>query len=164
MRKEGATPQPRPFASVSGVISSAFGIGFLPAAPGTWASLATLPLGWLIAEAGGSLALAGAALIVCLIGVIASDLVVRRLGVQDPQAIVVDEVAGQLLTLSLAPLTWQGFLAAFLAFRVFDIVKPWPASWADRDLDGGLGVMMDDMFAGAYGALIVLAASWLGWL
>jgi len=76
----------------------------------------------------------------------------------------VDEVAGQLLTLSLAPLTWQGFLAAFLAFRVFDIVKPWPASWADRDLDGGLGVMMDDMFAGAYGALIVFAASWLGWL
>lgn len=164
MKSDQATPQPRAFGSVSGVISTAFGIGFLPGAPGTWASLATLPFGWLIADAGGPLALVGATLAVCLIGVVASERVVWRLGVQDPSAIVVDEVAGQLLALSLAPITWQGFLVAFLAFRVFDIVKPWPASWADRDLDGGLGVMMDDMFAGAYGALIVFAANWLGWL
>lgn len=145
-------------------LGTAGGLGYLPLVPGTWASAATLPVGWLLAMAGGMPALIAASLIVFGIGVAVSARIVARTGVEDPSIIVIDEVAGQLLALAVAPLTWQAYLVAFLAFRVFDIVKPWPASWADREIGGGWGVMVDDMFAGAYGAAVVYAFVWQGWI
>ena len=146
------------------VLGTAGGLGYLPLVPGTWASAATLPVGWLLAMAGGMPALVAASLLVFAVGVAASARIVARTGVEDPSIIVIDELAGQLLALTVAPLTWQAYLVAFLAFRVFDILKPWPASWADREIGGGWGVMVDDMFAGAYGAAVVYAFVWQGWI
>ena len=88
----------------------------------------------------------------------ASSEYVRWAGVEDPSAVVIDEVAGQWLALVLAdPHLWWTWAIGFAAFRLFDIVKPWPVSWADRTLHGGLGVMLDDVLAGLYG-VVVLAA------
>ena len=72
-----------------------------------------------------------------------------------PGAIVIDEVVGQLLVLSIAPLSLSYFLTAFVLFRITDIFKPWPASWADRSVSGGFGIMLDDVFAAAYAAAIL---------
>lgn len=148
----------------SGWIASIGGIGLLPLAPGTWASAATLPLGWAVAVWLGPWGLVAASLAVFALGVWASNLVIRQIETDDPSVIVIDEVAGQLLTLVLAPLTWQGYLAAFIAFRFFDLTKTWPVSVVDREVGGGFGAMADDMLAGLYGMLIVFAALQFGWL
>jgi phosphatidylglycerophosphatase A len=76
----------------------------------------------------------------------------------DPGWIVADEVVGMWIALALAPVSLLGFAFAFVAFRFFDIAKPWPVSWADRNVGGGLGVMLDDVFAGLYAAGTVLIA------
>lgn len=139
------------------LLATWFGSGLLPKAPGTWGSLAALPFAWAIAQCFGSLALVPAALAVFLLGCWASDRVVRTSGIKDPGHIVIDEVAGQWLTLAAAPpglLAW-GF--GFLLFRLADIVKPWPANWADRSVRGGLGVMLDDVLAAIYAAGALLA-------
>ena len=78
-----------------------------------------------------------------------------RLSRRDHGPVVIDEVAGMLISLLFLPATWPVMAAAFVAFRVFDIVKPWPASWADRELKGGLGIMLDDILAGLYAAAVV---------
>lgn len=134
------------------LIATWFGVGRLPWAPGSWGSLAALPFAWAIAGLLGPSALAIAAALLFVIGWWAAEQVTRASGVKDDGAIVVDEVAGQWLTLSVAPLDPLAYLAGLLLFRLFDIVKPWPARWADRDLGGGLGVMLDDIIAGAYAA------------
>lgn len=147
-----------------GWIAAMGGIGLLPTAPGTWASAATLPLGWAIAFHGGPWGLVAASLIVFAVGVWAASRVIRQIETDDPSVIVIDEMAGQLLTLAFAPLSWQGYLAAFIAFRFFDLTKIWPASWLDREIGGGFGAMADDMLAGFYGLLVILGAAHLGWL
>jgi len=80
---------------------------------------------------------------------------VRRSKAEDPQEIVVDEVAGQLLALAAAPVDWRWYLAGFILFRAFDILKPFPANWCDRSLPGGLGVMADDLIAGLYACILI---------
>ena len=138
----------------AGWIASGFGSGFSPRAPGTVGSaVALLPWWWL-----RTLPLPFYALAVAFafaIGVWASSWVVRRSGVQDPQVVVWDEFVGVWIALIAAPAGWIWMLAGFALFRLFDIWKPWPVSWADEKLHGGLGVMLDDVFAGVY-ALIVL--------
>ena len=136
-----------------------FGVGFLPRAPGTWASLAALPLGWYLHVAWGPLGVAAAAIALFAAGWWASELVVRLSGEPDPAYIVIDEVAGQLVALAVAPTDLLYYTAAFVGFRFFDIVKPWPVSWADRRVAGGLGVMLDDILAGLYVAAILFAVS-----
>lgn len=89
-------------------------------------------------------------LTIFLSGILASAVYVARSGREDAPEIVVDEVAGQLLALAAAPRSMAGLIAAFLLFRLFDIVKPFPANWCDRNLKGGVGVMADDIVAGAY--------------
>lgn len=143
------------------LISTWFGAGLLPIAPGTWGSAAALPFAWFIVWVGGPLALFAAAIVAFGLGVWAAESYSRHAGVKDASPIVIDEVAGQWLTLvpaSLDPLT---YLAGFLLFRVADIVKPWPANWADRALDGGLGVMLDDVFAGLYAAAALYGFIWV---
>lgn len=143
----------------SGILASGGGIGLIPYGPGTWASAATLPVGWLLANAFGDWGLVLGSLAVFLLGVAAAGRVVGHMDIEDPSLVVIDEVAGQLLTLLAAPLTWQWYLVSFVAFRVFDLAKPWPASWADREVPGGFGAMLDDMIAAAYafGAVFILA-------
>ena len=131
------------------------GSGLLPHAPGTWGSLFTLPLAWVIAERWGSEALLIAAAIAYVAGLWASEQYLKHSTSKDPSAIVIDESAGQLLSLALVPVEFWWYAAGFILFRAFDIFKPWPASWADRSLEGAVGVMTDDIFAAFY-ALIIL--------
>jgi phosphatidylglycerophosphatase A len=133
-------------------IATWFGSGLSPFASGTAGSLAALPFAYLIQVNFGSGALLLAALAIFFLGWWASNQYLRHRGGEDPGEIVVDEVAGQWLLLSVLPYTWQGYLAGFLLFRLFDVIKPWPVSWADRKVKGGLGVMLDDMLAALYPA------------
>ena len=135
------------------LIATWFGTGCLLKAPGTWGSLAALPFAWAIASYGGSVALLVAAGGALAAGIWASGVMERATGAKDPGKIVIDEVAGQWLTLVPVAPDPLLYLIGFLLFRVADIVKPWPASWCDRNLSGGVGVMLDDIAAGAYAAV-----------
>ncbi len=126
------------------------GAGLLPKAPGSWGSLAALPFGWLILETLGWQGVLVASLVVALLGWWASQVVLTRTGLKDPGAIVIDEVAGQLLCLAVVQADLWHFAVAFATFRVMDILKPFPANLADRKLCGGFGVMADDIVAGLY--------------
>ena len=139
-----------------------FGVGLVRPAPGTWGSACALPLAALLVWAGGPWALAVGIALVGGLGVWAAEVVERRSGESDADAVVVDEVVGQWIALLPAGLDPKLYALGFLAFRVIDIVKPWPASLADRRVKGGLGVMLDDVVAGLYAAAIVLLAGvWL---
>lgn len=137
-----------------GWIACGFGSGLSPVAPGTAGSLAAL-LPWLALRALPWPWFAVALVLAFALGVRVCDWAVRRLRIDDPDAVVWDEFVG--LWIALAPLVvWPRgnwwILAGFMLFRLFDIVKPWPVSWADRRIGGGLGVMLDDVIAGIYAA------------
>lgn len=119
--------------------------------PGTWGSAIALPPAWFIQAHGGAWALLAAAGVVFAVGCWAADTHIRATGREDPGEVVIDEVVGQWLVLVPAPLDPLLYLAGFLAFRVLDIAKPWPASWADRTVHGGFGAMLDDVLAALYG-------------
>jgi phosphatidylglycerophosphatase A len=133
------------------------GTGLLPWAPGSWASLSALPLAWLLMLAGGPWLLLAATLAVFVAGIWAAERYMAAVGIHDPTAIVVDEIAGQWLTLAIAPLDPLAYAIGFFLFRVFDVLKPWPVSWLDRRVGGGFGVMIDDIGAALYAG----AALWL---
>lgn len=135
------------------LIATFGGAGLLPKAPGTWGSLAALPFGLGLLWAGGPWLLALGVLAVTAAGWWASAAHAGLTGMDDPGEIVIDEVAGQWIALLPASLAWPDVLTAFLLFRAADIFKPWPASWADRRLHDGLGIMADDLVAGVYAAL-----------
>lgn len=141
------------------LVATWFGVGLLPGAPGTWGSLAALPFAWLIHLAFGWIGLAVAVAAVFAVGVWSAGAVVRSWGVKDPAAVVIDEVAGQWLTLLVVPPDPILYAIGFVLFRIADILKPWPASWADKRLEGGLGVMLDDVFAAAYAAAALYVMS-----
>ena len=140
-----------------------FGCGRVPKAPGTAGTLGAIPLYLLLAHYGGPLAVAAAAVAITAVGVWASNQVVRKLGIKDPQIVCIDEVAGVLITLLAAPATWAGLVAGVVLFRLFDQWKPWPARAAES-LPEGWGVMMDDVAAGAGGAVFLLGARAAGWM
>jgi len=141
------------------LIATFFGIGQLAPGPGTWASLATVLLWWLLSLAVSDhrtiLAIVIAAA-TTLIGIPAGTRVARESGIKDPAFVVIDEVAGQMLPLIIAPLRWKYLLMSFILFRCFDILKPPPLRALER-LPEGTGIMLDDIGAGLY-ALLVLAA------
>ncbi|PKU25703.1 phosphatidylglycerophosphatase A [Telmatospirillum siberiense] len=151
-----------PLGDPAALLSTWFGAGLLPKAPGTWGSLAALPFAWIISLNGGWPVLSIAILLVFLLGWWAADRTARVIGIADPGCIVIDEVAGQWLTLVAAPPDLLHYAIGFALFRLFDITKPWPANWADRRIKGGLGIMLDDVFAGLYGliAMQLLALVW----
>jgi phosphatidylglycerophosphatase A len=137
------------------VIATVGGVGHVPFAPGTVASTVTaLALGVLTPS---RLALLVAVLAVILVGTWAAQEAERVLGGKDPGAIVIDEVAGMAVSVLAVPLTPAVLAVAFVLFRVFDIVKPYPANALQR-LPGGVGVMIDDLVAGLYALLLVLGA------
>ena len=134
------------------IICTFFGAGLAPYAPGTMGSLAALPTAWLIESTFGSNGLYVATFLVFILGIWATNHYLTQTGKEDPSEVVIDEVAGQWLTLCFVPQEWLLYTLAFLAFRLFDITKPWPVSWADKRLKGGLGVMLDDILAAVYAA------------
>jgi len=146
------------------LISTWFGFGLLRPAPGTWGSFMALPFAWVILNWAGGTVLLAASLILLWIGIQQSERFAEASGDSDPSSVVVDEVVGMWLALVAVPMTWAGFAVAFVLFRFFDIVKPWPVSWADRDLKGGLGIMLDDVIAGIYATAIIIGLRVLGWL
>lgn len=132
------------------------GSGLAPKAPGTFGTLAAVPLYLLLQE----LPIWSYLLIVVLafvVGVWLCDVTARNLGVHDHPGIVWDEFVGYWLTMAAAPSGWQWVLLGFVLFRLFDIAKPWPIRLADRRLGGGFGIMFDDVLAGVYAWLLMQA-------
>ncbi len=138
-----------------------FGTGLAPKAPGTVGTLAGIPVylllvplplwGYLL----GTLVVIGAGIWIC-------DRAARDFGVHDHPAIVWDEVAGFLVTMIAAPVGVLWIVLGFVLFRLFDVLKPWPIGWLDRRVGGGLGIMVDDILAGVYAAVILQGIAW--WL
>ena len=144
------------------VIATWFGIGLVRFAPGSFGSLLALPFAWVIFEIGQLLALTVATLFAFVVGVWAANTYAQEITDDDPPEIVIDEVAGQWLPLLVVPSDILYYTLGFIFFRIADILKPWPVSLVDQRIKGGLGIMLDDMFAGIYAALALLAVQlWL---
>jgi len=137
------------------VLGTWFGCGKVPIAPGTAGTLGAIPV-YLLLRPFGAFAVAAAAFVLMLVGVWAANIIVDDTKLEDPQLVVIDEVAGVLVTLTIMPLSWLGILAGFVLFRIFDQFKPWPARAAE-DWPRGWGVVMDDIFAGIWGAAVLFA-------
>ena len=134
-------------------------VGFFPLAPGTAGSLAALALfafvRWI-----GMPAFEGATIVAVLaIGIWSADGAERALGRKDPGPVVIDEVLGMLITLALLPVSMTGVMVGFLWFRLFDVVKPYPAGRMEH-LPGGYGIMLDDAMAGLYAHLVLRLCMW----
>jgi phosphatidylglycerophosphatase A len=145
-----------PFRHPAVLLATWFGTGLLPIAPGSWGSLAALPVAWAIRSHVGTTGLAVATVIVFAIGWWVAATVAKASSIEDPSAVVIDEVAAQWLVLLPAPLDPLAYAVAFLLLRIFDIWKPWPVRWADRHVKGGLGIMLDDLLAAVYAVVPVL--------
>jgi phosphatidylglycerophosphatase A len=140
------------------LIATFFGAGMMRPGPGTWGSLAATLL-WSasarsIAPEHRTLAALLAVAVVTAIGIPAATSFARAVGKKDPQQVVIDEVAGQLLTLAFAPLTWKPVLAGFILFRAFDMLKPPPIRSLEK-LPDGTGIVVDDLGAGVYAAIVL---------
>jgi phosphatidylglycerophosphatase A len=141
------------------LLATAFGVGYIPLAPGTFGSAVGLLL-WAVLPASAS-AQAAAIVILFIAGSWSGSVAERHFGRTDPGQVVIDEVMGMLITLFLNPVGWAGAWFAFVLFRVADIVKPYPANRLER-LHGGVGVMADDGMAAIYANLALRAALALG--
>ncbi|MBI1845367.1 MAG: phosphatidylglycerophosphatase A [Candidatus Rokubacteria bacterium] len=151
---DAAVPARGALDRVALALATVLGAGYSPVAPGTAGSVVALAILWLVPFSRA--ALVGWLVAVTVAGTLAAHRAERLLGVKDPGAIVIDEVAGMTLSVLALPRTPAVLLTAFVLFRLFDVVKPFPARASQR-LGGGVGVMIDDLIAGAY-ALAVVAA------
>lgn len=164
---EGGAPPPATRTTWAWTAGTVFGIGRLKPGPGTWASLVAAAIWYtglavthLTGWAAAILTLSGA-LAVAFIGIPAGSIVERESGRTDPGFVVIDEVAGQWVTLAFVPVDIGHALVGFALFRFFDIVKPWPVRLFEK-LEGGTGIMLDDVAAGVYG-LLVMAVLHIWW-
>lgn len=131
-----------------------FGSGLAPKAPGTFGTLAAIPLVWLMQ----CLSLTGyvvVTLVAAILGFWICQYTAKALGVHDHPAIVWDEIVGYMVAMIALPFTWYNVLLAFVLFRLFDILKPGPIGWCDRKLTGGAGIMVDDVLAGVASAIVL---------
>lgn len=133
------------------------GLGLMPWMPGTFGGLLAFPVIWLAAN-WPLLALVALAVVMSVAGIFICGHAGRRLGVEDHGGIVWDEVCGAFIAMLAVPPQWLWWIAAFVLFRVFDIVKPWPVNWFDEHVPGGLGVMLDDIAAGVMAAAVLVLA------
>lgn len=151
------------YKNISFFIATMAGAGYAKKAPGTVGSFVTLPFAFVIAYYFGFWGIVAASLIISLVGVAAIKEVLKYTK-HDPSCVVIDEMAGQILSFALVAdrlvgnMTMQAFIIyalGFGLFRLFDITKPQPVGWADRKLENAWGVMLDDIFAGVYATLIL---------
>ena len=137
-----------------------FGSGLAPVAPGTLPALPIAFVLYLLDVTGWWLA------VLCVVlffwGVRICSHTERELGIQDYGGIVWDEIVAMLLVLAFVPFKWKWWLAAFVLFRVFDAVKPWPIKWFDARIHGGLGIMLDDIIAAFFTLFVLNAVMWIG--
>ena len=132
------------------LLATGFGAGYAPRAPGTAGSLVGLGFGLALAGAPfGPAAAAAITAVVCIAGAPICGYAARHLGESDPARVVWDEIAGMMVAVLALPDGWYWWGAAFVLFRAFDVLKPWPVGWLDRRVGGGLGIMLDDLAAGA---------------
>lgn len=146
-------------------VATFFGAGLSPKAPGTIGSLATLPLAFLMAYFFGRNGIMFAAIISFFIGVWATNKLTKNSEEKDPSKVVIDETAGQLMSFvlvapylqnNLSAKTFIIYLLGFALFRLFDIVKTGPVKWADTKIKNAWGVMLDDVFAGIFAAIVLM--------
>ena len=131
-----------------------FGSGLAPKAPGTFGTLAAVPLFLLLAMLTPTYYLA-AVVVMSIAGIYICGKAANDVGVHDHPAIVWDEFVGYFITMFMVPVSWQSVLVGFLLFRVFDILKPWPISFIDKKMSGGAGIMFDDILAGIFSLVIM---------
>ena len=147
------------FGTPAGFFAFGFGSGLAPWAPGTAGTLAAVPvaIGLKLLPAAWLWAWLPLAF---LLGVYLCDVTAKRLGQHDPGGIVWDEMVAYWLTVAFVPLHWAWFVAAFVLFRLFDIIKPWPIRQVEKRYGGGLGIMLDDIVAAAYAIILLKLAEW----
>ncbi len=152
-------PNPRPAAPVLPLaIATVLGVGYAPIAPGTFGSAAGLLVWWLLPASTAAQLIAIVVLFV--VGSWSGSVAERYFGRTDPGQVVVDEVMGMLITLLLNPVGWRGAALAFVMFRIFDVIKPYPSDRLEK-LHGGIGVMADDGMAAVYANLALRACLYL---
>jgi len=148
-------------------LASGFGVGYIPVAPGTFGTLWGIPLFLLLhlwdGQTLGPLPLGpiiyfGGTLVFIIFSCWVSHRAESLFGGHDSGKVIIDEVAGYLVTMSFFPVHWTWILAGFIAFRFFDILKPFPAGWVDKKVGGGIGVVLDDLIAGVYANAVI----WIG--
>ncbi len=146
-------------------IATWFHVGLIRPAPGTWGSMAAVPIGFVLAVVGGTYLVFAGAVVAFVAGLWASHRMIKQMSddaeTDDQPSIVIDEVAGQLLALTTAAVSPFLFVLGFAFFRVFDIFKPWPISWVERRTPGAWGVMADDILAGLFAAVSVWIVAYL---
>ena len=130
-------------------LSLGFGSGLMPKAPGTFGTIAAIPVYLLMADLSLLYFIVITAMIT-LAGIYFAHYTSKALGVHDHSGIVIDEIAGYLITMIAVPFDWKWMLIGFVLFRFFDILKPWPISWLDKKVEGGFGIMIDDVLAGLF--------------
>ena len=142
------------------LLSSWFGVGRLPLAPGTWGTLGAVPLVLIISYFGPIPAVISLAVIIPL-AVWTSDISQKVLGKDDPPEVVIDEVAGYFVAVFLLPFSWWSFILGFLLFRIFDILKPFPIRMIHKKVKGGIGICLDDIVAGVYANVCIKFVIWV---
>ena len=139
-----------------------FGCGLIRPAPGTWGTIGALPFGIILMMTGGIPALLIGIIIIFPLGLWASKHFEQMVREKDSAMIVIDEALGVWIAMIPAVLTASSVATAFILFRFFDILKPWPINWLDKKLPGALGVMLDDVMAGIYAALVLIGLRYVG--
>ncbi len=172
-----AAPRPLTVHSVEGIVrgvkkrilealATGLYLGKIPKAPGTFGTLLGIPLAWLMATYLSPVAYMIGTIIFLLFSIVVAELYERLFVVHDAKEIVIDEVIGYIIAMTWLPLTWQSFLAAFVVFRIFDILKPGPIRVIDQRVKGGLGTVLDDVAAGLVTSIILQIVlretHWLG--
>jgi len=139
-------------------IGLGFGSGLMPVAPGTAGTVIAIPLYLLLNQFDLMIYLA-VTLFVSIAGIWVCSYTSNKLNAHDHPSIVIDEIAGFFITMAIAPEGWIWLLIGFALFRFFDAVKPWPISWLDRNVKGGVGIMLDDVVAGIVSLLCMMLIS-----
>ncbi|MGZ8144463.1 MAG: phosphatidylglycerophosphatase A family protein [Methylosarcina sp.] len=145
------------------LLAFGFGSGLAKKAPGTMGTVAAIPIYLGFAQA-DMLVYSVLTMAAILIGIPICGKAAEKLGVHDYNGIVWDEVAGYLITMWLAPATWQTVIVGFILFRIFDILKPWPIRWVDQRISGGLGIMLDDVLAAVFADALLVFFVQQGWI
>lgn len=140
-----------------------FGSGLMPKAPGTFGTLAAIPVYFLLKDLSITYYIISV-FILSITGVAICQYTSDKLGVHDHPGIVIDEFAGYLITMIAVPFSWLWVVIGFVLFRLFDILKPWPISWLDKKVSGGFGIMIDDVLAGVFALAIMHIILYFNWI